>query len=470
MVSKKLLGIFGRIGKEFNYYKDPIFWDRKLGYKNALRIAEAWALINEYAPLSVIQAVRTFRLNELISSTYKNIPFYTELYRACGIDFVNFFEEKNFQRLPLVKKNDLRSYIASEKYHGKNIPSRRRREAMTSGSTGEPFIFFLDNAYTTEMIAMGNRIWRWAGEDAKAPKILCAPESAKNYYQNLIYFPHSSLHSRMKENLEVIRSAKAELIFGTPVMAFDFLLTCANAGEPIRVRKAILGGHIVTPGIRKYFLETFGCEVFEFYAAAETRMIGLECEEHNGLHIQEENLIVEIADENGSPLPPGKVGKVVVTSLSNEVMPFIRYELGDLGKILPHACPCGRTSRLLQVQGRTNEPLFLAPDGSSVAPSVLRDILDPFFSYFYRYQFIQKSRVDFLLKVIPAASYTEEFAMKAIEGLKKEIGHTASISLECVPEIPPLPNRKFQYFISSLWKEKFPTALFDVPELKDGDQ
>lgn len=464
MISKEILSALGNLGKSANYYKAPLFWNQKLGFKNALRVAELWALINEYTPLSTLKTLRMVRLKKLISNAKRQIPFYADLYRSSDIDLSKPFSEEDLKKLPIITKKDLREFANSE--YATNIPSWRKREVTTSGSTGEPFHFFLDNAYSAEMVAMGNRIWRWARADVNKTKILCAPESAKRYYPNLIHFPHSSLRSNLRKNLDIIRSSGADLIFGTPVMAFDFLRLFIEAGISIHFEKAILGGHKVTPGIREYLLLNFGCEVFEFYAAAEVRMIGIECEKHTGLHIQEENVVVEIVDENGIPLPPGRVGKIVVTSLSNEIMPFIRYKLGDLGQILSRPCSCRRTSRLIQVQGRTNEPLLLSPNGNSVAPSTLRDILDPFFAYFYRYQLIQKSRTDFLLKIVPTASYTKKVGERATAELKKEIGN-ASISLEAVAEIFPLSSGKLQNFISSLWKEQFQSDLFVAPELKD---
>lgn len=465
MIRKHLLSTVARLGNKANYYKNPLFWNQKLGFKNALRLAEAWAIVNEYTPYATLQANRLTRLQTLISNAKQRIPFYADMYDAMTFDNSKPFSQADFEDLPILSKKDLREFTNSA--YADSIPSKRKRTVTTSGSTGEPFRFFLDNAYTIEMIAMGNRIWRWAKADVERPKILCAPKSAAKYYPNLIYFPHSSLRSDFQANLEFIRSTGTDLIFGTPVMTFDFLRLFIERKTPISFKKAILGGHVVTPGIRKYLFDNFACEVFEFYAAAETRMIGIECERHNGLHIQEDNLIVEIVDEKGKLVPAGKVGKVVVTALSNEIMPFIRYEIGDLGKILPYSCPCGRTSRLIQIQGRSNEPLLLSPDGNSIAPSSLRDIFDPFFPYFYRYQLIQETREKFLLKVVTTPEYTEMQGNQAIKQLKIEIGGNASISLEIVDEILLSSGGKPQNFVSSLWINQFPSDLFIAPELND---
>lgn len=463
MTARALVAKAAPAFRRCNYFSSPLFWDRTLGHRKALAFAEKWLAINEALPLDALQALRWPRLKRTIEHAVTNVPLYADLYR--GVSLGSLKDENDLRLLPRIKKDDFRRYAAGRRNTAGNVPAWRSETAQTSGSTGAPFRFFLDHAYRAEKIAMGNRIWRWAGADPYAKKLLCAPESARGYYPNLVFLHPHFIRARKKEYIETIRASGTKLIFGSPLMAFDLLWAIAEEGSgggDLRFEKAVLGGHAVAPGIRKFLKERFGCETFEFYASGEVRMIGIECEAHNGLHLQEENMVVEIADEEGAPLPPGRAGKILVTSFSNDAMPFIRYELGDRGMMLAGACPCGRTSRRVFVEGRTGEALLVTPSGESVSPAVLRDTLDRYFDYFHRYQVVQKESDALLLRIVPTARHKPVVERRAVLELQKSIGSPVAIAIERVRDIPPLPGGKFQYFVSPLWSKKFPEGMLAV--------
>ena len=462
---KKIAGLALR---RFNYYSDPVFWDVRLGRNNAGRFAETWARLNESIPLSAIKVVRWPRLKHLIERAAEDVVLYAEEYARNGVSPRDIRSEEDLCRLPAIKKTDFKRYLSRHRDHSHKNAVWRAKEGLTSGSTGEPFRFFLDDAYSVERVAMGNRIWRWAGVEVQAPKILCAPESARNYYPNLVFLHPHFIQERKEDYINTIRASGARLIFGSPLMTFDLLRTIEEAGvNDIAFDVAVLGGHAVAPGLRKYFKERFGCEVFEFYAAGETRMIGIECEAHRGLHLQEETAVVEVVDERGLPLPLGKIGRVLVTSLNNQVMPFIRYDIGDIGVMLPGECPCGRTSRRIFVEGRTNEGLLVTPDGESLSPAVLRDILDAYFESFQRYQLVQTALQKFTLSLVPTNTYTPAMEREIAAKIKKAVGGSITLTINRRDSIPPLPSGKFQYFVSNLWKKKFSPALFATPSLDE---
>ena len=109
----------------------------------------------------------------------------------------------------------------------------------------------------------------------------------------------------------------------------------------------------LTPRDRSVLQRTFGPDVYETYGARETLLIAAECEAHAGMHVSEENVIVEVM-HGGRPADPGVAGDVLVTDLHNYGMPFIRYVNGDVAATAHDGvCPCGRTLRkLARVEGR----------------------------------------------------------------------------------------------------------------------
>jgi phenylacetate-CoA ligase len=99
--------------------------------------------------------------------------------------------------------------------------------------------------------------------------------------------------------------------------------------------------------MRENIENTFGCDIYDGYGLNDGGVGAYECSEHSGLHIDMERSIMEIVDKKGHQMEDG-VGSILATSLYNYAMPFIRYETGDLGHIIPTNCGCGRGSRLLK--------------------------------------------------------------------------------------------------------------------------
>ena len=114
---------------------------------------------------------------------------------------------------------------------------------------------------------------------------------------------------------------------------------------------------------RRRLVSILGAKLYDFYGSNEIGSIAAECEESIGHHISSENVIVEIIGRDGTPVPAGQVGSVVLTDLNNFTMPLIRYEIGDMSSLLEDECPCGRGLPLLgPVEGRITDVL-VTPDG-----------------------------------------------------------------------------------------------------------
>jgi len=130
------------------------------------------------------------------------------------------------------------------------------------------------------------------------------------------------------------------------------------------VRSVLLSGDSVTPEAREAIARGLGAAVFVHYGLTETGLGGaVECPQLAGCHMREADLIHEILDEQGRPVEKGEWGEIVITTLSREAMPLLRYRTGDEGRILPDPCACGSVFGRLEVGGRMSQRLGL-PDGS----------------------------------------------------------------------------------------------------------
>ncbi|HET6571727.1 MAG TPA: hypothetical protein VFG58_09595 [Solirubrobacterales bacterium] len=153
------------------------------------------------------------------------------------------------------------------------------------------------------------------------------------------------------------------------------------AGElTIAPRCVVTGGEVLTDDVRERIVAAFGREPFNGYGTTEVGYVALECDRHAGLHVFEDQVLIEIVDDEYRPVPAGRAGtRLLVTNLFNRTQPLIRYELDDLVTASPEPCPCGRPFPLLKtIEGRSDDILELPARGggtTKVHPVTLRSPL-----------------------------------------------------------------------------------------------
>jgi phenylacetate-CoA ligase len=145
----------------------------------------------------------------------------------------------------------------------------------------------------------------------------------------------------------------------------------------MKVRVGFFGAEPWTEGMRREIEERFGLEAFDIYGLTEVIGPGVaaECQQHNGLHINEDHFYPEVIDpETGKRLPDGEFGELIFTCLTREALPLLRYRTRDRVALVHEPCPCGRTSvRMQRVRGRTDDMLIVR--GVNVFPTQIEQVL-----------------------------------------------------------------------------------------------
>lgn len=176
-------------------------------------------------------------------------------------------------------------------------------------------------------------------------------------------------------------------------------------------------------------LTGLGIEVLSVYQAVETPTIAWECDRHSGLHHNLDVCPVRIVDDDGSELPGGESGRVVVSNLVNRATMLLNYGLGDLATKLPDPCPCGRTLPLLShPQGRTSE-WMLSRSGAPIHPQTMRSILRNF-DEIRRYQLIQEQPGKLRVVVVAAPGADRAAVAEAIAARAGELGEPLDARVE----------------------------------------
>ncbi len=146
-------------------------------------------------------------------------------------------------------------------------------------------------------------------------------------------------------------------------------------------RIVLTGAEVLTPETRHRAVLAWGEVVFEAYGATECGGLAIECDQHQGMHLMEDLVIVEVVDRDNRPVPPGVYGdKLLITVLFKRVQPLIRYEVSDSVRLSPDPCPAGHPFRLVDgVAGRVEEILSfpgVAGGSVSVHPLVFDHFMD----------------------------------------------------------------------------------------------
>ena len=215
----------------------------------------------------------------------------------------------------------------------------------------------------------------------------------------------------------------------------------------IRPDVIVTGGELLTNEIRRKLTDRFGCYVQTHYSCTEGGEIACECPEGH-LHINEDWVIVEPVDKDNKPVASGiQSDKVLITNLSNFIQPFIRYELTDRIIVHDEPCPCGRHTRWLEIDGRTDDILTF-PGGVKIAPMSLYKILEEVKSI-RRFQLVQTAQDKLELRLLadnPDASFTE-----AVRGLTEFFESKGLSGLEITQSnVPPRADKvsgKFKHIL-----------------------
>ena len=237
--------------------------------------------------------------------------------------------------------------------------------------------------------------------------------------------------------VQLIRDLGVTGYTGTPSFLRAVIGKAEEAGHDFRrdfrLRKAAFAAEPLHPSLRAEFEETYGIDTYQMYGATEVGDVAYECREKTGWHLCEE-VIVEIVDpETGLEVEPGELGEVVVTR-PNDIFFLFRFGTGDLSRLIPGRCPCGRSSlRLAGIAGRVGEAVKVR--GLFVAPSQLRKLAEGFPGWKFQAVVTREGNRDFLtVRVEPKERGRGKETLAPFE---KQFAEICTVRIDRIEEVPP---------------------------------
>ncbi|HXK16289.1 MAG TPA: hypothetical protein VNG33_00695 [Polyangiaceae bacterium] len=393
-----------------------------------------------------LDALETHALVQLLDYAGSNVPYYRELFRKFRFDPRGVRSRADLAELPLLTRE-----IVRERYADLVDPAHRGKNLKkgTSGSTGKPLKFEYSRVSECWRQAIKTRGYGWAGYrpgrktffywaavSAGAPTLKIRVDRA---LKREVFF------DSMKQDLAARQLALGTLRRMRPEIIVCYTQACAQFARWIvdnRLRDwddipVICAAEAVLPADRAVLRRAFGAEIFESYGSRETMLMAAECEEHAGMHLSEENLLLEVV-QSGQPLGPGESGDVVVTDLHNYGMPMIRYVNGDIALFAnDERCACGRALRRLErVDGRRADTMLDA--AGNAVPGIVFHVLfsDARQEIVRQFQAIQSANGEVVLKVVRGRDFAED-AFRHVTGRFSEYLRGLPFTIEFHETIAP---------------------------------
>jgi phenylacetate-coenzyme A ligase PaaK-like adenylate-forming protein len=350
-----------------------------------------------------LEAFRRRRLGELVRHATASSPFYRERY--AGLDPGDPVE---LRRLPAVDKAtvmerfddlvcDRRLTLAAVEAHLDGLTrdellEGRYRAMATGGSTGRKGVFVADRAEWRQYLAGFFRWNHYVGLVPRLPRRRRIASIAAARPLHMTFRMAASIDvglyrvlrleaaTPLAEMVEALNRYQPEFLYAYGSVLG--LLAAEQLDGRLRIGPTVIAssGETHTDELRDAIRAAWGTSSFELYAMTEAGILGSHCDHHSGIHLFEDQAIVEVVDEQGRPVPDGQVGhKLLVTNLVLRTQPLIRYEVSDMVAVAGERCPCGRPFRLLRaIEGRNDDILYLpaaAGGTAAVHPLALRTAL-----------------------------------------------------------------------------------------------
>ncbi|MGA1825494.1 MAG: phenylacetate--CoA ligase family protein [bacterium] len=400
-----------------------------------------WNKEYETMPQEKLQKIQGERLKKVVEKVYKKVPFYKKKMDDAGVTPADINTISDIKKLPFTTKDEMRGVypfglLAVD-------PSEIVEVHTSSGTTGKPVV----DAYTIHDIDIWSEVMARTLSMGGTGK----DDIIQNAYGYGLFTGGLGVHyggrkiganvipisgGNTKRQLQVMCDFKTTILTCTP----SYCLYLAEVGEEegidfskLALKAGFFGAEPWSENMKKEIKEKLHCEPYDIYGLTEIIGPGVtaECECHNGMHIFEDHFYPEIIDpKTEKVLPDGEKGELVITTLTKEGTPVLRYKVRDITFIHTSPCSCGRTLRRMnRVLGRSDDMLIIR--GVNVFPSQIEETLLTIEGVEPHYQLLvdRKAQLDYLEVQVEMNEKLFSDEIKNLEKIEKKIEHELQSSL-----------------------------------------
>ncbi len=425
-----------------------------------------------------IEELQAERLRKLIEHAYSSVPYYRRVMVERGLTPMDITSAAGLPKLPILTKDIIRNNL--EAMCSEEPLRNRLVQSYTSGSTGNPLLFYSStDEQRSHGLARAIRAREWAGVRLgdRSLHIHFRPEPlstrkrpaawVRQELKRVVDVDACSISEHtLPGTIERMKRMEPFYLGSYPSIIFFIASFISDSGlsapHPLAI---ITGGEQLLDHQRELIAEVFGTEPYSKYSSFENWEIASECPSHSGMHLNAEDLILELVDEGGATTPTGERGRILITNLHNYGMPLIRYENGDYSSLAAAPCPCGRGLPLLDsLLGRITDFIY-AGSGRRVAAIGI-----PFHRLaalgITQYQVVQDEPGRILLRLTASAATTAS-AKQAVENGAREhllpyLGTDIHMEVEFIQHLEPTAAGKHLAILSRLSPGSLPSQREDA--------
>jgi phenylacetate-CoA ligase len=339
----------------------------------------------DYTPLAELRALQLQRIRAVVERAYQHVELFRTRMEERNLKPEEISSIDDIAKLPFTLKSDLRDTYPFGLFASpmKDVV----RLHVSSGTTGKPIVV----AYTKEDVD----VWTSVMVRCFAGCGLHRGDIIQNAYGYGLFTGGLGAHygaeglgatvvptsgGNADRQIMLMKDFGVTAICCTPTYFLHLIARATELGVDMKqlpIRAGVFGAEPWTESMRQHIEKMSGIEAFDIYGLSEIigPGVGCECRRHQGLHIFEDLFYPEIVDPaSGEPLPDGDEGELVLTTLSKQAMPMIRYRTRDITRLLPGLCECGRTLRRIDRIGRRSDDMLIIR-GVNVFPSQVESAL-----------------------------------------------------------------------------------------------
>jgi phenylacetate-CoA ligase len=405
-----------------------------------------WQKEEECLPRADLVKLQLLRLKNTLKRVATNVPFYRNKFNELHLDPEKITSLDDLRDYPFTLKQDLRDNYP---YGLFAVPLRDVvRVHSSSGTTG----------MATVVGYSKNDISTWADLVAR---ILCGAGVTPDDVIQIafgygLFTGGFGLHygaerlgasvipisaGNTKKQIQIMQDFKTTALVCTPSYALkiaDVMMDMGINPNGLSLRYGLFGAEPWSEAMRFEINERLGIRATDNYGLSEVMGPGVagECAECNGLHVNEDHFLIEVLDpETLEPVALGEVGELVITTLTKEAFPVIRYRTRDLTRLLPEPCPCGRTSvRMSRMMGRSDDMLIIK--GVNVFPTQIESVLFEIEGTEPHYRLIverenNEDKLTVMVEVVESIFFDEMKKQRAlVETIKKRLASELGIGVQ----------------------------------------
>lgn len=417
---------------------------------------------SQWESIEALKALQNERLRRLVHHSYSTTTYYRQLFDDAGIAPDDIRSAEDLRLLPTLDKSIIQENMESM------VSNAFDREQLipdsSGGSTGVPTNFTKD--IERHRLRRADQIrhdewcgWRLGERYALlwgAPRDLSLVRSVREKLvarivdRSVLFDAFDMRDADVGRLLDEIRRFRPTMLIGyaNALLLLARQMKSQGITEKLAVKGVVSSAETLTDASRLEIEQSFGCKVLNRYGSREVGLIASECEKQSGLHINFENVIVEVLDGE-SLAPSGQRGEIVVTDLMNFGMPFLRYRMGDIGFLSPDECTCGRGLPLLgSVEGRVSD-FLIAADGTRIHGEYFTHLFYGI-SGVRQFQLIQENPTLVRVRLVTSAELPKEILAPIVEEIERSLGGGTLAKVEYCDEIAPTASGKYLFTISKV--------------------